>query len=173
MNANAAEKVDYPPDAQRLLDYLASLGIASQTIQHPPFFTVEDGKDWYGKIPGRNCKSLFLKDKKDQIYLVVIPGDVRADLSALEKIMGSARLSFGKPELLMEVLGMIPGSVTPFALINDKNKRVRVVLDRAILACEQVNYHPLRNDYTTVLKPDDLLKFIRSLGYEPQIAECA
>lgn len=151
---------------------LDKLGIAHQTIAHRPLFTVEDGRDLHGKIPGMHCKNLFLKDKKDKLWLVVMPGDKRAHLTRLEKAIGSARLSFGKAELLQEVLGIAPGSVTPFALLNDQARRVTVVLDKDMMQAPLVNYHPLRNDASTALSAADLLKFISSLSYTPVIADC-
>ena len=148
------------------------LGITHSTVEHPPLFTVEDGRDWHDKIPGLDCKNLFLKDKKDKIWLVVLPGAKRADTGALEKRIGSARLSFGKPELLLDVLGLTPGSVTPFGLINDRQRRVSVILDGDMMKSEWVNFHPLRNTASTTLRSADLLKFINALGYNPAIVDC-
>lgn len=157
---------------QELFDFFDKLGIDHKTVSHPPMFTVDEGKAFRDAIPGLHCKSLFLKDKKDQLYLVVMPGDARADLGKLEKEIGSARLSFGKPELMQDILKVTPGSVTPFALINDKDRKIRVVLDRDMLKSELVNYHPLRNDQTTTIRADALVKFIEALGYEAQIVSC-
>lgn len=155
-----------------LFALLNSLGVHHETIEHRPVFTVEEGRDLHGKIPGMHCKNLFLKDKKDKLWLVVMPGDKRAHLARLEKAIGAARLSFGKPELLQEVMGITPGSVTPFALMNDKAHRITVVLDKDMMAAPLVNYHPLRNSASTALSADGLLKFIRKLGYAPLIADC-
>ena len=149
-----------------------ALGIKYETIEHPPVFTVEEGRDLHSKIPGMTCKNLFLKDKKDKLWLVVMPGLKRAHLAALERAIGSARLSFGKPELLQEVLDITPGSVTPFALVHDKERRVTVVLDSDMMKAGLVNYHPLRNTASTALQAEDLLKFIKSLSYTPVIADC-
>ena len=151
---------------------LDALGIAHETVSHPPMFTVEDGLHLRDMIPGLDCKNLFLKDKKGKLWLIVLPADKRAQLSQLEKAIGSARLSFGNPDLLMEVLGVPAGSVTPFALMNDTSRRLTVVLDKDMMAQEKVNVHPLRNDASTCLKSADLLKFIKSLGYSPLIADC-
>src|SRR5271156_2051816 len=96
---------------ERLFAFFDELGIAHSTLEHPPFFTVEEGRAWHDKIPGLHCKNLFLKDKKHKIWLIVMPGDKRADINCLEKRIHAARLSFGKPELLQEVLGLTPGSV--------------------------------------------------------------
>lgn len=155
-----------------LYAYLDKLGIRHQTVEHPAMFTVEDGRDIDHLIPGMPCKNLFLKDKKDKLWLVVMPGHKRAQLTPLEKIIGSARLSFGKPELLAEVLGITPGSVTPFALMNDTAHRLTVVLDSDMMRADMVNFHPLRNTASTALSASDLLKFIKSLSYAPLIADC-
>lgn len=156
----------------QLFAYLDTLQIQHQTIEHPPVFTVEEGRDLHSKIPGMPCKNLFLKDKKDKLWLVVMPGLKRAHLAALERAIGSARLSFGRPELLQEVLDITPGSVTPFALMNDTSRRVTVVLDSDMMKSGLVNFHPLRNTASTVLETADLLKFIKSLSYSPLVADC-
>lgn len=152
-----------------LFERLVDLGIETSTIEHPPVFTVEESKAFRGELTGAHCKNLFLKDKKGQIWLVVSLEDRDIDMKALRHSIGSHHLSFGKPELLMEVLGISPGSVTPFALINDSECRVNVVLDADMMAYDTLNYHPLVNSATTAIAPDDLLAFIRSCGHEPAI----
>lgn len=155
-----------------LFAFFDKLGIEHSTLSHPPVFTVEEGKGWHDKIPGMHCKNLFMKDKKKKLWLIVMPGDKRAHLAQLMREIGSARLSFGKPELLEEVLNITPGSVTPFALMNDTERQVTVVLDTDMMAAEQVNFHPLSNDASTTIKADDLMKFIKQLGYDPILADC-
>ncbi len=145
------------------------LGIQHSTVDHPPFFTVEEGRPWHDKIPGLHCKNLFIKDRKGGIWLVVMPGDKRADLARLEKALGAPRFSFGRGELLQEVLELTPGSVTPFGLINDKTRRVTVILDEEMLDSEWVNFHPLHNAASTTLRSVDLVRFVRALGYDPII----
>jgi len=147
------------------------LGIETTTHRHPPLFTVEDSKRLRGDLPGGHCKSLFLKDKKGQLFLVVALEDRSVDLKRLRKAIGAATLSFGKPELMMEVLGIAPGSVTPFALINDGEARVRVVLDQAMLDHDPLNYHPLTNGMTTAISPADLLAFIAATGRRAQVVD--
>lgn len=154
-----------------LFERLQSLGIESTTHRHPAVFTVEESRLLRGQLPGAHCKSLFLKDKKDQLWLVVALEDRPVDLKTLPKNIGAARLSFGKPELLLEVLGVVPGSVTPFALINDRQTRVRVVLDKGMLDHELLNYHPLTNTATTAISAADLVRFIRSCGHDPVILD--
>jgi Ala-tRNA(Pro) deacylase len=158
-----------PTTPEQIFARFEDLGIAFKTQDHAPAFTVEDARALRGEIPGGHCKNLFLKDKKGQLWLVVTLEDARIDLKALPARIGAARISFGKPELLMEVLGIAPGSVTPFALINDTERRVNVVLDAAMMAYELVNYHPMRNTATTTIRSADLLTFIEACGHTPQI----
>jgi Ala-tRNA(Pro) deacylase len=165
-------KLNMAASPEQLFAFLDKLGIAHSTVEHKPLFTVEDGRDVWDKLPGLHCKNLFIKDKKDKIWLVVMPGEKRADLNKLEKRLGAPRFSFGKPELLREVLGLAPGSVTPFAVLNDEGKRVTVVLDSDMMQSEKLNFHPLHNAASTTIKSADLLAFMRALGYEPIIADC-
>jgi Ala-tRNA(Pro) deacylase len=148
----------------RMLD---ALGIAYHTFEHVPVFTVEESRAVCAHIPGGHTKNLFLKDRRDGLWLVVAREHLRVDLNALAKQLDVARFSFGAAELLIDVLGVPPGSVTPFALMNDKSARVRVVLDASMLAIDPINFHPLRNDRTTAIAPADLVKFIRATGHEP------
>lgn len=154
-----------PKTPEQLLDFLAELGIATRTFEHPPVYTVEESKALRGKIAGAHCKSLFLKDKRDHLYLVVCLEHRRLDLKRLEPLIGAARLSFGKAELLMERLGVIPGSVTPFGLINDAAHLVQVVLDREMMAIDPLNYHPLHNAATTQISPADFRRFLAATGH--------
>ena len=162
-----------PATREDLFARLTALGIDTVTRDHPPVYTVEEARALRGEIPGGHCKNLFLKDDKGNIWLIVCLEDAQIDLKSLPARIGSRRLSFGKPDLLMEVLGVEPGSVTPFALINDKAVRVNVVLDAAMMAHDQVSYHPLQNTATTTIRPDDLVAFIRSCGHAPQIVAVA
>lgn len=164
-----ARPVASPDD---LLAHLAALGIDAVTHRHPPLYTVEESKRLRGALPGGHCKSLFLKDKKDRLWLVVALEDRAVDLKALRRTLGAtSTLSFGRPELLKEVLGVEPGSVTPFGLINDTERRVTVVLDKAMLDHDPLNYHPLTNEATTAIASADLLRFIGACGHEPVILD--
>lgn len=144
-----------------------ALGIRTVTHDHPPLFTVEESRELRGALPGGHCKSLFLKAKNGSLWLVVALEDSSVDLKALAKMLGVGTLSFGKPELLWEMLGVVPGSVTPFGLINDRQHQVNVVLDARMMALDLLNYHPLRNDRTTAIATSDLLRFIADCGHEP------
>ena len=162
-----------PANRQDLLARLEELGIENETLDHEAVFTVAQSSRLERELPGGHTKNLFLKDKKDRLYLVVALGSAHIDLKTLHRRLGSDRLSFGRPELLMEVLGVPAGSVTPFALINDKAQRVTVVLDADMMRHERLNYHPLENTATTNIARDDLVRFIRSCGHEPRIMAVA
>jgi Ala-tRNA(Pro) deacylase len=148
---------------------LDRLGIETRTHEHQAVFTVAESLEIEQAMPGGHTKNLFLKDKKDRVFLVVALNDARIDLKSLHRVIGADRLSFGKPELLEELLGIKPGSVTPFALINDKAGRVTVILDEPMLREELLNYHPLENTATTAIRRDDLLRFIEATGHRPRI----
>lgn len=158
-----------PATSDQLFAYLDGLGISHSTTHHPPAFTVEQGNEVWGDIPGIHCKNLFLKDAKARLWLVVAPADRRVDLKRLPEKIGSARLSFGAPPLLLETLGITPGSVTPFSLINDRDHRVTVVLDSWMMAQPLLNYHPLTNEATTTISNEDFRKFLKSCGHEVMI----
>jgi len=160
-----------PATREDLFARLAALGIATTTHEHPPVFTVEEARRYCGELPGGHCKSLLLRTKKRALWLVVTLDERRVDLKALAKALGAGRLSFTSADLLAEVLGVTPGSVTPFALINDHDHRMRVVLDAAMLTRAPLNYHPLENDATTAIAPADLLRFIAECGHEPLILD--
>ena len=140
------------------------------TVEHPPLFTVADSQSLRGEIPGGHTKNLFLKDKKDNFFLVTVEEDATVDLKSIHHIIGAAsRVSFGKPEKLMEYLGVIPGAVTVFGAVNDKEHKVQVVLDAALMRYETINGHPLTNDATTAIARDDLIAFLKATGHEPRI----
>lgn len=154
-----------PHNRKSLLDQLEAWGIRARTHDHPPVFTVAQSADLKAALPGFHTKNLFLKDRAGALFLVSALAHAAIDLPGLGKILGAkGRFSFGPAPLMEEVLGVSPGSVTAFALINDPDQRVRFVLDRALLDGECVNFHPLRNDATTAIAPADLLVFLEKLG---------
>jgi Ala-tRNA(Pro) deacylase len=159
-----------PASPEDLLAYLAVLGVETETIDHPPLFTVEDSRALRGDIPGGHTKNLFVKDKKNRLFLLVSGESTAIDLKRVhEKIGAQGRVSFGSAELLEEVWGVRPGAVTPFGAINDRAGKVRVVLDEAMMGHERLNFHPLVNTRTTGLKSADLIKFLRATGHEPLV----
>jgi Ala-tRNA(Pro) deacylase len=156
-----------PDDLFAALD---RLGIAHSTVTHPPLFTVEESRALRGTIPGGHSKNLFLRDKKGALFLVSALEDATIELKSLHRALGaSGRFSFGSAELMRETLGIEPGAVTPFAAINDIDRRVTVVLDTAMMAHAQLNFHPLRNTMTTTIARDDLVRFLTATGHPPRI----
>ena len=162
-----------PATRHDLFAHFQELGIVTTTVEHAPLFTVEESQALRGELPGGHCKSLFLKSKKGRLYLVVTLEEAPVHLKDLSKVLGGGRLSFGKPDLLYDRLGVTPGSVTPFAVINDPEAEVQMVLDQAMLECDLLNYHPLDNRATTAIKTPDLLRFIEACGHQPQIIDLA
>src|SRR3954471_11772062 len=164
-----------PPHApltpEQLFAWLDALGLPHRTYTHPPVFTVAESAVLRGSLPGGHCKSLFLKDRKDGLWLVVALEERRIDLKRLADLLGAPRFSFGNPDLLYETLGVTPDSVTPFALANDAARRVAVVLDKGMLEHDPLNYHPLVNDRTTAIAPGDLLRFVEACGHRPLIVD--
>lgn len=162
-----------PATSDDLFKRLNDLEIDTETVNHPPLFTVEDSKALRGQIAGGHTKNLFVKDKKGVLFLLVADEDAHINMKTMHKRLGCARLSFGKPELLMEKLGVPPGSVTAFSIINDKNQDVRIIFDQELMKKDPINCHPLTNDATTSIARDDLLKFVRACGHEPVIMPLA
>jgi Ala-tRNA(Pro) deacylase len=150
---------------------LDALGIAHRTYEHAPVFTVEESRAACAHVPGSHTKNLFLKDRKNNLWLVVARENLQVDLGALSRALEAPRFSFGSAELLIATLDVPPGSVTPFALMNDPHGKVRVVFDAGMMTHDLLNFHPLRNDRTTAISPDDLLKFARDTGHAPVVME--
>ncbi len=160
-----------PASRDDLMTFLSELGIEVSTVDHPPVFTVAESGDLHDRIPGGHTKNLFVKDKKGRLFLIVALHDADIDLKQVHQIVGGqGRVSFGNADLLMEVLGVEPGSVTPFSLINDRDsRRVTPVFDTAMMQHAILNYHPLKNDATTSIAADDLLKFAKACGHSPLV----
>ena len=160
-----------PATRAELLAFIDGLGIQTKTHEHAAVFTVAESLALEHTMPGGHTKNLFLKDKKDKLFLVVALHDAAIEMKSLHTALDCDRLSFGKAELLEQVLGIKPGSVTPFAIINDTDGQVTVVLDAPMMDLPLLNYHPLENTATTAIARDDLLRFIRATGHEPRIVK--
>ena len=148
----------------------AALGIKTDTHEHPAVFTVEEGDRLFGKRPDGHTKNLFVKDKKGRYFLITARQHARIDLKRLHEVIGaSGRVSFGSADQLMALLGVEPGSVTAFAVINDTASAVTMVLDAGLMACDTIYGHPLRNTATTAIARDDLVAFLASTGHPPLV----
>jgi Ala-tRNA(Pro) deacylase len=159
-----------PKSPQELFDFLRALGIEVTTKMHEPLFTVTDSQRLRGEIPGAHTKNLFLKDKKDNYFLLTMEEEAAVDLKSVHQVIGAAsRVSFGRPEALSELLGVQPGAVTIFGAINDTEGRVRVVIDTALAAELLINAHPLVNTATTTIASKDLLAFVKATGHHPLV----
>ena len=163
-----------PTTPDELFAALDRLGIAHPTVRHPPLFTVEQSRALRGTIAGGHTKNLFLRDKKGALFLVTALEDATIELKSLHRRLGATgRFSFGSSDLMMETLGVVPGAVTPFGMINDTAHRVTVVLDAALMEHAVINAHPLVNTMTTSVARQDLLKFLESTCHVPRIASVA
>ena len=154
-----------------LFAFLDAHSVAHSTLDHPPVFRVEEGLEIKATLPGGHTKNLFLKDAKGQLWLISALGETTIDLKRLHTVIGSGRLSFGSPDLMLETLGVTPGSVTAFGLINDTDHRVRFVLDAGLTKSDPVNFHPLANNATTAISQDGLRRFLAALGFTPMIVD--
>jgi Ala-tRNA(Pro) deacylase len=163
-----------PASSSDLFALLDKLGIAHATVSHPPLFTVEQSQALRGSIPGGHTKNLFLRDKKGALFLVTALEDAAIELKSLHRRLGaSGRFSFGSAELMRETLGIEPGAVTPFAAMNDHERRVTVVLDATLMRHDTINCHPLVNTMTTSIGRADLVRFLEATGHPPRIEPIA
>ena len=160
-----------PATPEELFARLAELGIETQTVRHPPVFTVEEARTHRGSIPGGHCKNLFLKDKAGRLWLVVMLEDDRLDMKLAQARLGSGRLSFASAETMQNVLGADPGTATPFTVINPTAAAVQVILEARMMRESLLNYHPLTNTATTTIAAADLVVFLRAQGHEPRTVD--
>lgn len=163
-----------PKTRAELFAFLDGLGIAHRTLDHAAVFTVAESVSLRDEIPGGHTKNLFVKDKKDNFFLLTVEENASVDLKTVHGIIGAAsKVSFGKPEKLMEFLGVIPGSVTAFGAINDIGHKVTFVIDEALMQDEIINCHPLTNEATTSIASKDLLRFMEATGHRPLVLKVA
>ena len=155
--------------AEQLLARLEELGIRTTTAGHPPLMTVEDSKRLRGELPGGHVKNLFLRDKRKKFWLLTTLEDLSIDLKAMAQKLGAGKFSFANAGELERTLGIAPGAVSPFAIINDAAGAVSVVLDRRMLEFSPLNFHPLRNDRTTTIATADFLRFLDAVAHRPMI----
>jgi len=172
--SNTAEQIDsapMPTSPEELMARLKDLGIDYAFHEHKAVFTVAEAQTVEHDIPGTHCRNLFLRDKKKNNFLVVLQNATEVDIKKLQPLIGADKLSFGSSERLWEYLGVRPGSVCPYAIINDKNMDVKIFLDKSMMDAERVNYHPLINTMTIGTTPAELIRFIESTGHTPHIID--
>ncbi len=160
--------MDTPWTPEALLARLDSLGIATRTVRHPAVYTVEQARQHRLDMVGGFSKNLFVRNKKGRMWLLVLEEGRQVDLKTLARRVGAGRFSFASRERLQRYLGLEPGSVTPFGVINDHEGAVTVVVDQGLLALAPLHFHPLTNTMTTAIAPRDLLRFLAETGHEPQ-----
>ncbi len=156
---------------QELFNLFKLIDISFKTYRHEALYTVEDSQKFRGDIPGTHCKTLFLKDKKNRFWLVVVSEDCMINLNSLAKKIEAGRLSFCSSDIMIKILNVEPGSVTPFAIISDDARDVNIILDKKMLESNKLNYHPLHNQATTTINSNDLIKFISHFGNTFKIME--
>ncbi|MCW6507522.1 prolyl-tRNA synthetase associated domain-containing protein [Lichenifustis flavocetrariae] len=163
-----------PHSPEDLFAHLDQLGIVTQTTDHAPVFTVEESRELQERTAGAHTKNLFLRDNKKTYFLVTVEQDRTIDLKRLRSLIGArGGLSFASPEALFEHLGVRPGSVSPFAALNDEAGLVKVYLDEALIEAPLVNCHPLVNTKTTSIAPSDLRRFLASTGHDVALLSLA
>ena len=158
-------------DRAGLIAFFDAHGVDHATTDHEAVFRVGEGEGIKDGIPGAHTKNLFLKDAKGRLWLISAKDDAVIDLKRLHTVIGSARLSFGPAELMVETLGVTPGSVTAFGLVNDTEGRVTFVLDKALADADRVNFHPLTNTATTTVSQAGLRRFLAALGRTPIVVD--
>ena len=164
--------VSTPATPQELLLLLEAMEIKATTHEHEAVFTVEESEHVTASIPGGHTKNLFVKDKKGNFFLIVAGNKARISLNHVHGIIGAqGRVSFANADLLMEYLGVKPGSVNAFAPINDKTGAVKVIIDAPLMENEYINCHPLINEMTTTISRDDLLRFLDHVDHKPLIVQ--
>ncbi|MEO0607664.1 MAG: prolyl-tRNA synthetase associated domain-containing protein [Pseudomonadota bacterium] len=154
-----------PASPADLFTYLDTLGLAHSTVEHAATFTVEEGRHLKASMPGGHTKNLFMKDKDGTIVLISAWSESQLKLNQLHKFIGTRRLSFASAELMLDCLGVAPGSVTAFALMNDTDQRVRFIADAALMGFDTVNFHPLVNTATTAISQADFRRFVAATGH--------
>ncbi len=149
---------------QQLFDYLSDLAITTTCFTHEPVFTCQEAREVIkrDKIPGAETKNLFLKDNNKHYYLLVALAETKIDLKTLSLALNAPKLRFAQPDQLNHYLSVDPGSVTPFAILNDTSHSVHVILDKGLFNYGLLGFHPLLNDATITISPSDLERFIIS-----------
>ncbi|MFA5593171.1 MAG: prolyl-tRNA synthetase associated domain-containing protein [Micavibrio sp.] len=165
------DEPELPTAPEALMDALKALDIAFPLYHHKAVFTVAEADEVDADIPGTHCRNLFLRDKKKNNFLLCLQNATKVDIKKLQPLLGADKLSFGSADRLWEYLGVRPGSVCPYAIVNDRQGQVKIFLDKSMMDHDVLNFHPLVNTMTIGVKPADLLRFIESTGHEPHIVD--
>ena len=160
-----------PASPDQVLAALRKLDIKQSTISHQPMRTVEQSKEFRPREPGGYPKNFFLKNKKGKMWLVTLHEDRVIDLRTLGEMLGAGRVSFASEDRLMKYLGVIPGAVTPLAVINDVTQSVTAVLDEYLLNMHPLHFHPCDNSKTTTIDREGLLVYMSEFGHKPVILD--
>lgn len=171
MTNSVNRPVEKPLSPEALLKMLSDMGILYNLYHHRAVFSVGEADDVDADIGGTHTRNLFVRDKKENMFLVTLLAHRKIDLAKLAELIGAGRLSFGSPDRLMTYLGVTPGSVTPFSIINDQDRKVSLILDQEMMESDIVNYHPLINTMTVGLSPKDLSIFLERMSHVPQIID--
>jgi len=162
-----------PAAKEDLFAFLDDLGVAHETKNHAPVFTVEESAAIKADMPGAHTKNLFLKDKKGSFFLICAESHAQIKVNKLHPHLGCKRLSFANADYLMEHLGVLPGSVCLFSIVNDKAGAVKLIIDKTLADADIVNFHPLLNDATTAISSADMIKFAKATDHDPLIMDFA
>ena len=162
---------DLPTSAETLLSMLDEFGIDYELYEHEAVFTVAESDHLNSYIPGLHCRNLFVRDKKQNMFLVSAQNDTKVDLKKLSGLLEAGRFSFGSPDRLWQYLGVRPGSVCPYAVVNDAENKVTLILDQSMMEADLVNFHPLENTKTIGTKPQDLVRFAEAIGHNVQVVD--
>jgi Ala-tRNA(Pro) deacylase len=161
----------HPYNSDNILEYMKNIGIATTLYHHPPVFTVAEAERVDKEIEGAHTRNLFLRDKREKMFLVTLRHDTKVDLKKLSDLLGCGRFSFGSPERLWTYLGVRPGSVTPLSILNDTDRKVQIVLEYGMMNEEKVNFHPLNNAMTVGMTPADLMTILEKENITPIILD--
>lgn len=157
--------------AQNLLDFMTNSGVLYELHTHPAIFTVEEACQIDLHIPGTHTRNLFLRDHRETMFLVTLRHNTRIDLKKLSALLGAGRLSFGSPNRLWTYLGVKPGSVTPLSILNDTDKKVKLILEQDMMDAERINFHPLDNTMTIGMAPSQLMTILEEQGIKGHILD--
>lgn len=157
---------------QKVLDKLNELGIPFQIVEHEPVLTTEQADRFIEGIEGVRTKTMFLTNKKKRnFYLVIIDDAKRLDMNVFKEIVEENRIKIASAETLNDKMMLLPGTVSPFGLLNNRDKDIQVYFDQEIVSEERMCFHPNTNEKTIFVNTEDLFTFLKAIEYEPHVIE--